>query len=108
VDSRRAIAEIGRAPAAIGLAGDNARRMRIPTQPEPPIRPRETPPGGPGLARLRIADTPLPDEAIAALLPDFAVERERQARPGTPECRWSDLPRGCCARRRAGALPERT
>ena len=32
------------------------------------------------MPRLRLGNTPLPDEAIAALLPDFAIERERHAR----------------------------
>src|SRR5260370_14377955 len=57
-----------------------ARRMRLSRQSAPPIRSRETPSDAPGLPRLRLADTSLPDAAIAALFPDCAIERERPAR----------------------------
>jgi len=52
--------------------------MRISPQSEPLIGPREAPSGVPGLARLRLGDTSLSDEAVAALFPDFAIERERR------------------------------
>jgi capsular polysaccharide export protein len=60
--------------------------MRISLKFEPPIQPSEGPSGGLGLPRLQLGDTALPDEVIAALFPDFAVERAlRGARAGTAQ-----------------------
>jgi capsular polysaccharide export protein len=63
--------------------------MRSSPKSEPPIHPRDGPSGGLGLPRLQLGDTALPGEAIAALFPDFAVERERR---GTRAGAAQDVP----------------
>jgi len=64
--------------------------MRIHRQPEHPIRPAEVLSGALDLARLRLRNVPLADEAVAALFPDFAIERERRgARTGVIAA-WAD------------------
>src|SRR5438034_3248592 len=71
--------------------------MRIPRQPEHSIRPAEVLSAAPDLTRLRLRDMPLADDAVAALFPDFAIERERRGAGAGAVAVWADTAK---ARRR--------
>src|SRR5438128_835391 len=76
--------------------------MRTPRQPEHPIRPGEGPSGAPGLARLCLGAMLLPDEAVAALFPDFAIERMRPERAAAQDLPFVSLGEGLLRAPRRG------
>jgi capsular polysaccharide export protein len=91
MDSARVIAEIAqldphaRGGAAIGIGASRRQRpaMRILQQAET-LTPATSASGIAATTRLRIGGLPLPAGAVAALFPDFLIERGRAAAPQLP------------------------
>jgi len=91
MDSAQAIAEIAeldphaRGGAAIGIGASRRQRpaMRILQQADT-LTPGTSAPGIAATTRLRVGGLPLPADAVAALFPDFLIERGRAAAPELP------------------------